>query len=219
MKKLGIILFILLILMWCWKNETEEVISEKKQNKIILSLGDSLTAWYGLPLQDSYPGQLQELLQKNGYTYEVINAWVSGDTSANLLDRIDLYLNGTSSIPDIAILVIGANDGMRGQDLELLEENIIKIIRKLKEKNIKIVLGGMKIPPNLWIFYANDFFKIYKRVAQNEDIYLIDFFLEWVAGNRMLNLDDGIHPTKEGYSIIAKNVFDFLLDNNLITHD
>lgn len=218
MKNL-IIILLLLASISCQNKEEIPNIEIQKKDKIILALGDSLTAWLGLPLEDAYPGQLQELLAKNGYSYEVINAWVSGDTSENVLERVDLYLNDTARIPEIAILVIGANDGMRGQNLEDLEENINKIIEKLKEKNIKIVLGWMKIPPNLWLFYANDFFKIYKRVAEKQDIYLIDFFLEWVAGSRSLNLDDGIHPSKEGYEIIVQNVFDFLVNNKLVKND
>lgn len=218
MKKL-IIILLLLATMSCQNEEKITNVETQKQSKIILALGDSLTAWLGLPLEESYPSQLQEMLRKNNFPYEVINAWVSGDTSENLLERVDLYLNDAARIPELVILVIGANDGMRGQSLEDLEENINQIVQKLKDKNIKIVLGWMKIPPNLGLFYTNDFFKIYKRVAEKNDIFLFDFFLEWVAGNRGLNLDDGIHPNKEGYEKIVKNLFDFLVNNKLVEND
>lgn len=218
MKNL-IIILLLLAVMSCQNEEEISKVEVQKKDKIILALGDSLTAWLGLPLEESYPSQLQDMLRKNNSPYEVINAWVSGDTSENLLERVDLYLSDAARIPELAILVIGANDGMRGQSLEDLEENINQIVQKLKDKNVKVVLGWMKIPPNLWLFYTNDFFKIYKRVAEKNDIFLFDFFLEWVAGNRSLNLDDGIHPNKEGYQIIVKNLFDFLVNNKLVEND
>lgn len=218
MKNL-IIILLLLATMSCQNEEEIINVEVQKKDKIILALGDSLTAWLGLPLEDSYPSQLQDILRKNDFSYEVINAWVSGDTSENLLERVDLYLNDAARIPELAILVIGANDGMRGQSLEELEENINQIVQKLKDKNVKIVIGWMKIPPNLGLFYASDFFKIYKRVAEKNDIFLFDFFLEWVAGNRILNLDDGIHPNKEGYAVITQNLFDFLVNNKLVEND
>jgi len=216
MKKIFIL--ILLLITSCQSNNTENDTQTDniKTTKTILALWDSLTAWYSLDLEDSYPMQLDTILVSKWYQYEVINAWVSWNTSLQLLDRLDLYLNDPENLPEIVILVIWWNDWLRGKKVEEISDNIEKIIDKLKEKNIKVVLGWMKIPPNLWLFYSRDFFKQYKAIAKKTDVYLIDFFLEDVAGYKKLNLNDGIHPNKEWYRIVSKNVFKFLEDNNLI---
>lgn len=219
MKKIFIL--ILLLLTSCQSNDVENngQTDDIQTNKIILALWDSLTAWYSLDLEDSYPMQLQDLLKVNLYNYEVVNAWVSWNTSLQLLERLDLYINDQETLPDVAILVIWWNDGLRWKKVEEIQANIEKIIKKLQEKNIKVVLWWMKIPPNLGLFYSRDFFKQYKKIAKNTDVYLIDFFLDEVAGYRKLNLNDGMHPNKEWYEIVSQNVFEFLEDNNLIKND
>lgn len=222
LKKITLLFTILLLLFSCQNgislNNNEWKKSEVK-NKIILALWDSLTAWYSLDLEESYPNQLEKILNINWYNYEVINAWVSWDTSSQLLNRIDLYISEDNNLPDIAIVVIGWNDWLRWKGIEELQSNIEKIISKLKEKNIKVVIGWMKVPPNLWLNYSNNFFNIYKKISKNTDSYLIDFFLEWVAWNSNLNLGDSIHPNKKWYEIIASNVFEFLKSNKLIKDD
>ena len=216
MKK--ILLILLIFLASCWENiEVEK--DDISQSKIILALGDSLTAWYSLDLSESYPEQLKSKLLQNWYNYDVINAWVSWDTSTQLLNRLDLYLDDEENLPQIAILVIWWNDWLRWWQLDTLKENIINIISELKNKNIKVILWWMKIPPNLWLNYSRDFFKLYEDIADNEDVYLIEFFLEGVAWDRKYNLNDWIHPNKQGYDIISGNVFEFLLDNKLIKSD
>lgn len=223
MKILKNLIFLLLLLLFsCQNNITNnsEILKENKiKNKIILTIWDSITAWYNLSLEDSYPWQLEKLLQENLYNYEVVNAWVSWDTSMQVLERIDLYLLDEEKLPEIAILVVWGNDWLRWKSIEELSSNIDLIIKKLKDKNIKVVLWWMKIPPNLWLNYSRDFFSIYKKIAKNNDVYLINFFLEWVAWNRHLNLDDWIHPNKKWYEILAKNVFEFLKSNKLIKND
>ena len=210
---------ILLLLISCWNNnliEKKITSNNEIESKTILTIWDSLTAWYSLNLEDSYPIQLEKILNKNWYNYEIINAWVSWDTSEQLLARIDLYIWDTENLPWIAIIVIWWNDWLQWKKLDKLEQNIEKIIKKLKEKNIKIVLWWIKIPPNLWPSYSNDFFKLYKKIADKNKIYLIEFILEGVAWIKNLNLNDWIHPNKQWYKIISQNVFKFLKNNNLI---
>lgn len=183
--------------------------------KIILAIWDSITAWYNLKLEDSYPKQLEKKLAENNYNYKVINAWVSWDTSENLLERIDLYLS-EDDLPEIALIVIWWNDWLRWMSLDELEWNIKEIVTKLKKKNIKVVIGWMKIPANLWFNYSRNFSKLFKKIAKDEWVFLIDFFLEWVASIRELNLSDRIHPNEKWYKIISDNVYEYLIDNDII---
>lgn len=213
-----LVIFSLLFLFSCQNNSSNDEVS-LIENKIILSIWDSITAWYSLALEETYPAQLESMLRENNYDYEVINAWVSWDTSMELLERIDLYLNDDELLPDIAILVIGWNDWLRWKSIDELAINIELIIDRLQEKNIKVVLWWMKIPPNLGLSYSNDFYKVYKKIADEKDVYRIDFFLDWVAWYRNLNLNDWIHPNKEGYKIISTNVFEFLKSKKLIKND
>lgn len=217
MKKI-IIYFLLLMLFSCQKNVSlnETVVQDKNiKTKTILALWDSVTAWYNLPLEDSYPLQLQKILNDNWYNYEVINWWVSWNNSEQLLERVDLYLND-KDLPKIVIIVIWWNDWLRWNSIEELSLNLEKIINKFKEKKVEVVLWWMKIPPNLWLSYSSDFSSIFKKVADKTGVYLIDFFLEWVAWKSNLNLNDWLHPNKQWYAIVSKNVFDFLKNNNLI---
>ena len=214
MKK--IILLILLFLFSCSQTETlpkNEWISQTKPKEIILALWDSLTAGYWVDENENYPSQLQKKLDDAGYNYEIINAWISGDTSANVLSRASLY---TEKNPAIVILVVGGNDALRGLSTVELKQNILQIIGSFP--NSKIILGGMDIPANLWIAYRNDFKKVYQDIAdEKKDIYFLEFFLEWVAGKSELNISDMIHPNRAWYEIIVANLMKFLEKNNIIT--
>lgn len=227
MKIKFIILFIsLLIFSWCWEDEQTEVTSddieenvETTEPKTILALWDSITAGYTLPIEDSYPSQLEAILQENNYNYELINAGVSGNTSAQLLKRLDLYLEDEAEIPEIAIVVIWWNDGLQGQSTSDMQDNIQQIVERLQEKNIEVVIWGMQIPPNRGLSYFSAFKKVYKDVAKETDAELIPFFLDDVATKWVYNLPDMIHPNKDGYAIIAQNTFEFLKKNKLIQDD
>ena len=218
------VMIIILSLTWCsiWSKSEEEVSTsnenglEKQTSVQIFALWDSLTAGYWLSLEDAYPAQLQTILDDAWYHHSVINAWVSGNTSAELQSRLDWVL--TDANPwDIAILVIGGNDGLRGMSIAELQENIETMIKTLREQELRIILGGMQLPTNLWRSYTRDFENMYRDIVRNNsDIYFIDFFLEGVAVNPSFNLSDMIHPNKQWYAIIAQNVYDFLLDNNLL---
>ncbi|MCH2188593.1 arylesterase [Candidatus Gracilibacteria bacterium] len=219
MKKLFSILFFTLFLISCSGNKPSAIVQEVTQDRdepqIILSLGDSLTAGYGLAPEESYPSQLEQKLSDEGYNYNIINGGVSGDTSAGLLSRAELYLDQN---PDLVILVIGGNDGLRGLSTDTLEENILSIADIFLKQDIPVVLGGMDIPINLGLNYRKKFREVYESVTkQRDNIYRMEYFLEDVGGVAKYNQSDRIHPTAEGYEIIVENLFAFLKDKQLIS--
>lgn len=177
--------------------------------KTVLFLGDSLTAGYGLSLEESFPSVAEAMLKQKGTTVKVINAGVSGDTSAGGLARIDWVLRQPV---DVLFLELGANDGLRGLPVEATRRNLQAIIDKTKAKNkgVRIILAGMMVPPNMGKEYANAFGQVYKDLATKNNCARMPFLLEGVAGIEKLNQADGIHPTAEGHRIIAKNVLKYL---------
>ncbi len=215
MKKIIIWIFLLLGLLSCWEKvpDLADIVVEEGEKIQILALWDSITAGYSLPVEDSYPAQLEWLLWGD---YEIINGWVSGDTSAQLLDRIDLYIEDSENLPVLAIVTIGWNDGLRGQSLKDLENNLNKIISKLKEKDIVVVLSGMRMPANYGFDYSWKFKALYKDVAKQNDVYFFEHFLKDVEWYASLNLSDRIHPNKQWYEIVAQNMYEFLIKNKLV---
>jgi acyl-CoA thioesterase I len=178
----------------------------------IVVLGDSLTAGYGLAAEHSVPSRLQSRLDAEGYDYEVVNAGVSGDTSAGGLSRLDWVLEG-----DVAILVIelGANDGLRGLPVQNLRRNLDAIITRARARGITVLLTGMEAPPNYGAAYTAEFRQVFHDLAQSHDVAFLPFFLEGVAGVPHLNLRDGIHPNADGTRAIEDvvwNVLEPLLD-------
>ncbi len=171
----------------------------------ILFFGDSLTAGYGLSEEQAFPALVERQLEKRTGNYEVINAGLSGETSAGGNSRIDWVLRQKI---DILVLELGANDGLRGLPLEQTRKNLQSIIDKTRAKNpnVQIVIAGMQVPPNLGEDYANGFRKIFPDLAKTNNAVLIPFLLEGVAGDKSLNLPDGIHPNPEGHQIVARNV-------------
>lgn len=180
-----------------------------KNEKIILCFGNSLTAGYGFTQEHSYPGVLQKMLNEKGYSYQVVNAGVSGETSAGGLNRIQRYLDIDA---DIFILELGINDGLRGQSLDAMENNLQKILELVKQKmkNAKLIIAGMDLPVNVQNQYIRRFLNIYPSLAEKIDAVLIPHFLEDVMGVPSLNLPDRLHPNIKGYKIIAQNVFTVL---------
>ena len=223
MKKYNIfffvVLLILLMLYGCGeesssRNESqlEKKAEKKEEEKIegtIIALGDSLTEGLGVEEELAYPAVLEEKLKAQGYRYRVINAGISGETSSGTLSRIKWLL---TLKPDIVVLVIGANDGFRGIETDLIESNIRAIIKELKENNVTVVLGGMQIVQNLGRDYTTAFSEIYPRVARAEEITLMPFFLSGVGAEPELNQPDGIHPTAEGYRVIVNNLMPYVLE-------
>jgi len=174
----------------------------------IVAVGDSLTAGYGVPEAEAYPAQLEKKLRQQGYQWQVINAGNNGETSSGTLARIDWIMKLN---PDIVILEIGANDGLRGVDPDFTRRNIDRIVAALQEKDVVVVLAGLHMLTNMGPTYTRKFSAIYPRVAKDRDLILIPFILENVAGEESLNLSDGIHPSGEGYAIVTENVYPYLI--------
>lgn len=173
----------------------------------IVAFGDSLTAGLGVQADESYPAQLQRRLDGLGYHYRVINAGVSGDTTAGGLRRVPWILHNK---PALVILELGANDGLRGLPVDQTKSNLGQIIRQLQEAGTTVVLAGMKLPPNYGQSYTASFETMYRMLAKEHQLALIPFFLEGVGGLSSLNQADGIHPTKDGYGVIVEEVLKVL---------
>jgi acyl-CoA thioesterase-1 len=169
----------------------------------LVALGDSLTAGYGLPAQAAFPIRLQQALRDKGMAVDVVNAGVSGDTSTGGRDRLDW------SIPpdaDAVIVELGANDALRGINPEVTRAALEDILKKLKARNIAILLCGMYAPPNYGADYAAQFNAIYPDLAKAYEVPLYPFFLDGVAADAKLNQTDGLHPTADGVEVIVRNI-------------
>ena len=190
------------------KRVTESISSSQK--KVILFFGNSITAGYQLDMDQAFPAIIQQKIDSLGLSYQVINAGLSGETTASGKNRIDWVLR---TVPDIFVLELGANDGLRGLPLKETPKNLQIIIDKVKLINpeVKIVITGMEVPPNLGEAYTRQFRNIFSTLAKNNAAVLIPFLLVDVAGKSSLNLPDGIHPTPEGHLLIAELVWETLL--------
>jgi acyl-CoA thioesterase-1 len=173
----------------------------------IVFLGDSLTAGYGLAKEASVPSLIQQRLRESGYPHEVVNAGVSGDTSAGGLSRLDWSLEGEV---EILVLELGANDGLRGLPVASLKKNLSEIITRAQGRGIRVVLTGMEAPPNFGAAYTAEFREVYRQLAREYEVIFVPFYLEGVAGIARLNIEDGIHPNAEGSRIIEKTVWSAL---------
>ncbi|HEX8376951.1 MAG TPA: arylesterase [Pedobacter sp.] len=220
MKSLHTIFFIALIIMSSCTNDSKpqmnnnsnEGKAEKTQIKRILFFGNSLTAGYGLEDPDeAFPSVIQQKLDSLKLPYKAINAGLSGETTAGGVNRINWLLKQPI---DVFVLELGANDGLRGMPVSQTKKNLQLILDAVKAKypNAKRILLGMEIPPNLGGKYAAEFRVIFREIAQKNNIPFVPFMLNGVAGNPQLNLQDGIHPTSEGYKIVANNVWEVLKD-------
>lgn len=216
--------FLLLLILSCKEaTKTEKNVQEspdsevttteavENRSKIILFYGNSLTAGYGIDLDQAFPALIQKRLDSLGLDYTVINSGVSGETTSAGLNRLNWVLNQKV---DVFVLELGANDGLRGVPLKETKQNLQEIIDLVREKNsdTQIILAGMQIPPNMGPEYTEEFRNIFPELAEKNEIPLIPFLLEGVAGNPDLNLEDGIHPTAEGHKILSENVWKILRD-------
>ena len=214
--------FILFIIMFsCQQQAKQEKTADQDKNNrinntkdeeqpIILFFGNSITAGYGLELDEAFPAIVQEKLDSMGIDYKVVNAGLSGETTAAGLNRVEWVLR---TVPEIFVLELGANDGLRGVDLSETKKNLAGIIEKVRTVNpdVEVVIAGMEVPPNLGPEYTGEFRTLFAELAKEYNTHYIDFLLDGVAGNPELNQSDGIHPTPEGHQIIANTVIEALL--------
>ncbi|MEE1962995.1 arylesterase [Allomuricauda taeanensis] len=190
--------------------ETKDTTVESSGKKILF-FGDSLTAGYGLDVTDAFPSIIQEKVDSLGLDYQVVNAGLSGETTASGRNRMAWVLEDDISV---VVLELGANDGLRGIPLEETRKNLQAMVDMIQEKlpQATIVLAGMQIPPNMGPEYTSGFRDIFPELAQKEDLTLIPFLLEGVAGIPELNQGDGIHPTQKGQQLVAENVWEILAE-------
>lgn len=170
----------------------------------VIALGDSLTAGLGLLEQQAYPALLQKKIDADGYEFEVVNAGVSGDTSAGGLRRLDWALEGDARV---LIVALGANDGLRGLSVGEMKNNLARIIEQAKERKVVVILAGMEAPPNYGPEYTASFRQAFQDVAREQRVLFIPFLLAGVAGQATLNQGDGIHPSSEGAAVVAETVW------------
>ena len=170
----------------------------------VVFLGDSLTAGYGLAKEQSVPALIQKRLDAEGYNYEVVNHGVSGDTSAGGVSRLEWALSGDVRV---MVLELGANDGLRGVPVESMKANLETIIEGAQTRGVRVLLTGMEAPPNHGPIYTAEFRKVFRDLADEYDVAFLPFYLEGVAGNPALNIQDGIHPNADGSAIVERSVW------------
>ena len=192
---------------------SEDTVIEDRDEKTntIIFFGNSLTAGYGLEPEQAFPALVQNMIDSLDLNYTVVNAGLSGETTASGRNRVDWVLKQNV---DVFILELGANDGLRGIDTDETYQNLEAIVKSVREKNedVKIVLAGMMVPPNMGQDYGAAFQKIFPSIAEKHSLSLIPFLLQGVGGQEDLNLPDGIHPNVEGHKIVAGNVWQILKD-------
>jgi len=175
--------------------------------RVVVALGDSLTAGLGVAPDEAYPALLDARLRREGYGYRVVNAGVSGDTSAAGLRRVDWVLK---SKPDVVIVALGANDGLRGLPVDALARNLEAIVTRVRATGARVLLAGMRVPPNYGADYTSAFAAVFPAVARRTGVPLAPFLLDGVAGDARLNQPDGIHPTAEGQRVIAERLWPYV---------
>ncbi|MDT8414284.1 MAG: arylesterase [Flavobacteriaceae bacterium] len=218
MKNLGIFTFlsVCLLMVSCKENaqnlpekvvdQTTDEVEKSPTEKTILFFGTSLTAGLGLDLSEAYPAIIQQKIDSLDLNFTVVNAGLSGDTSASGLSRIGWVF---SQDIDVLVLEMGANDGLRGIPLDETERNLQEIIDFVRNKNpeVAIVLAGMQMPPNMGPDYTSTFKDLFPKLAKKNQLQLVPFLLDGVGGIPVLNQADGIHPTAAGQKILAQNVW------------
>jgi len=180
---------------------------EARGEGVVVALGDSLTAGLGVAADEAFPARLEARLRAEGYAYRVVNAGVSGDTTAGGLRRVDWALRAS---PDVVIVALGANDGLRGQSPQAMRANLEEIVARLQAAGARVLLAGMRLPPNYGAEYTKEFEAVFPAVARRAKVALMPFLLNGVAGDPRLNQADGIHPTAAGQQVIADHLWPYL---------
>jgi len=178
-----------------------------RADAVIVALGDSLTAGLGVAPDETYPARLQARLTREGYAYRVVNAGVSGDTTAGGRRRVDWVLR---TGPEIVIVALGANDGLRGQSPQAMRANLDEIVARLRAAGARVLLAGMRLPPNYGVEFTREFADVFPAVARHAQVAFMPFLLAGVAADQRLNQADGIHPTAAGYQMIADRLWPYL---------
>jgi acyl-CoA thioesterase-1 len=176
--------------------------------RVIVALGDSLTAGFGVAPEQAWPALVEVRLRRDGYPYRVVNAGVSGDTTAGGLRRVDWVLRNR---PEVAVVALGANDGLRGLGTEAMQANLLAIVERLRGAGTRVLVAGMQVPPNYGAAYARAFRAVFPDVARRTGSTLMPFLLDGVAADPRMNLADGIHPNAAGHHAIAERVWPHLV--------
>ena len=176
--------------------------------RVIVALGDSLTAGFGVAPEEAWPAVIDARLRREGYPYRVVNAGVSGDTTAGGLRRVDWVLRNR---PEVVVVALGANDGLRGLGTDAMQANLLAIVERFRGAGARVLVAGMQVPPNYGTAYARAFRSVFPEVARRTGSPLMPFLLDGVAADRGLNLADGIHPNAAGHRAIAERVWPHLV--------
>jgi acyl-CoA thioesterase-1 len=201
--------FLLISVAWLWSGPAPPLFAADGSVRILF-IGDSLSAGLGVEPEQAYPALINDMLKEKGVKgVGVTNGSISGSTTASALARLKWFLRVN---PDILVLALGANDGLRGLSTSEMARNLDKTIVLAKQKHIRVILAGMKLPPNYGLKYARDFQAVFALLADQHNIPFIPFLLKDVAGRVSLNQADGIHPNREGHRIIAATVFPYILE-------
>lgn len=184
-----------------------ELDADARSGPLLVALGDSLTAGLGLDVDEAYPARLERTLRDDGYAVSVVNAGVSGDTTAAGLSRAEWALEGDVRI---LVLALGGNDGLRGLPVDQMRRNLSRILALAAERGIRVLLAGMEAPPNFGAVYTAEFRAVFADLAREHDVAFMPFLLDGVAADPALNQADGIHPNADGAAIVAVRVRDAL---------
>jgi acyl-CoA thioesterase-1 len=176
--------------------------------RVVVALGDSLTAGLGVAADEAWPALIESRLRREGYPYRVVNAGVSGDTTAGGLRRVDWVLR---SRPEVAVVALGANDGLRGLATDAMESNLMAIVERLRAGGARVLVAGMQVPPNYGAAYSRAFTGVFPDVARRTGSPLVPFLLDGVAADSRLNQPDGIHPNAAGHRAIAEHLWPHLV--------
>lgn len=177
--------------------------------KKIIFLGDSLTEGYGVDITSTYTHILQDKITKENLNWKVVNAGISGSTTASAKGRISWILKDKLK-PSLVVIILGANDGLRGHKIPSIKKNLKEAIELIKKEKIEVILGEVWVPPNYGKEYSEDFKKIFSELAKESKVTLMPFLLKEVAGKPDLNLADGIHPNEKGHQVVYEQVFNFI---------